>query len=172
MISRARRLREHDPTGGEVIASSGSSLPARETFSPALRSARPKADHTSAARSYPRLRTPRSLCQIPIETFGSSPHARGTRHTSRSRLSCLGVIPACAGNIRSRPHGSGAGRAHPRVRGEHQLPPAASVPAPDHLRGRPNGALPDASPPTPHGAPASARSPTPSRGRSPAPAQQ
>ena len=51
---------------------------------------------------------------------GSSPRVRGTPAPRRRLHNRGGIIPACAGNTRSRPRTPAAVRDHPRVCGEHQ----------------------------------------------------
>ena len=55
---------------------------------------------------------------------GSSPRARGTCHRHRGNPGGVWLIPAGAGNIRTRCTRSGTRRAHPRGRGEHFGPTA------------------------------------------------
>ena len=54
---------------------------------------------------------------------GSSPRARGTSCSNRTRPPAQGLIPAGAGNMRCRSWMTGGAEAHPRGRGEHDLPP-------------------------------------------------
>ncbi len=50
---------------------------------------------------------------------GSSPQARGTRLPRRGACTCVGLIPAGAGNTATPTKGHSLTRAHPRRRGEH-----------------------------------------------------
>ena len=50
---------------------------------------------------------------------GSSPRARGTPHGDVQRLSCVRIIPACAGNTQDGGIKGVGNSDHPRVRGEH-----------------------------------------------------
>ncbi len=50
---------------------------------------------------------------------GSSPHARGTRHSRRRGAHPRRFIPACAGNTQAYSPSATASTVHPRMRGEH-----------------------------------------------------
>ena len=59
-------------------------------------------------------------------SFGSSPHARGTRGHFNAALVAKRFIPACAGNTRRLSGATATISVHPRMRGEHHAPlPAA-----------------------------------------------
>ena len=51
---------------------------------------------------------------------GSSPRMRGTLMSILSSISCVGIIPAYAGNTRRQTRTGGQVEDHPRVCGEHQ----------------------------------------------------
>ena len=53
------------------------------------------------------------------ETYGSSPHARGTHHRIRFRRNRRRFIPACAGNTLVPVLVPARVAVHPRMRGEH-----------------------------------------------------
>ena len=75
---------------------------------------------------------------------GSSPLARGTQVMTSGVPSFLGLIPARAGNTLVILHGSGAGGAHPRSRGEHCAIRMTSTPRPGSsplARGTPIGII-------------------------------
>ena len=55
---------------------------------------------------------------------GSSPRVRGTLPLKSVAFARLGIIPACAGNTRTRSCSDGLTRDHPRVCGEHRCSPA------------------------------------------------
>ena len=66
------------------------------------------------------MRGEHSCIRIVIRSImGSSPHARGTRARGISRVEYLGIIPACAGNTRTKILQTVHTRDHPRMRGEH-----------------------------------------------------
>ena len=73
-------------------------------------------------RDHPRMRG-----EHPCNDFlaalqgGSSPHARGTHVYFVAVKNRRGIIPACAGNTRSRANCTCSCRDHPRMRGEHSL---------------------------------------------------
>ena len=52
-------------------------------------------------------------------SMGSSPQVRGTSQCCRCEATPTGLIPACAGNMRSGDAGVGGDQAHPRRCGEH-----------------------------------------------------
>ena len=57
---------------------------------------------------------------------GSSPHTRGARRRRRTTGISQRIIPAYAGSTPACPSPSGAGRDHPRIRGEHGMRGAAA----------------------------------------------
>ena len=61
---------------------------------------------------------------------GSSPRVRGTRFPVSLMLSWVGIIPACAGNTRTRPGWRRQAGDHPRVCGEHAKLPASMLALP------------------------------------------
>ena len=80
----------------------------------------PYAGHTirSSRRVYPRVCGGAALgFTTPPAADGLSPRVRGSPHHATNRSSCLGSIPACAGEPRGRDLRSGARRVYPRVCG-------------------------------------------------------
>ena len=70
--------------------------------------------------------------------LGSSPHTRGALSRRILDVQELGIIPAYAGSTRPTPTASSPRRDHPRIRGEHSTPFAAScavVGSSPHTRG-------------------------------------
>ncbi len=51
---------------------------------------------------------------------GSSPHVRGAQQSETRWVSCMGIIPACAGSTRETRIPARANRDHPRMCGEHE----------------------------------------------------
>ena len=88
---------------------------------------------------HPRIRgehTIFNLLLMPI--WGSSPHTRGARGRACHRHHLLGIIPAYAGSTCQAPEPRSCSRDHPRIRGEHWMPLAAScavVGSSPHTRG-------------------------------------
>ena len=80
-----------------------------------------------------------------LNTTGSSPRLRGTRHAIGRASARLWIIPASAGNTRQSGRNAGSAADHPRVCGEHVIRPNAvniidgSSP---RLRGTPSGTPP------------------------------
>ena len=71
-------------------------------------------------QDHPRLRGEHcKRCLRPFLMGGSSPLARGTLQKVPGSRREVGIIPACAGNTRSRTHPWTSSRDHPRLRGEH-----------------------------------------------------
>ena len=71
---------------------------------------------------------------------GSSPHVRGTRDVERHGREATGIIPACAGNTRTANRSNCPPWDHPRMCGEHILPPLVCVSisgSSPHVRGTP-----------------------------------
>ena len=74
----------------------------------------------SCSGDHPRMRGEHVTLQPRyVAKRGSSPHARGTRFADSRRFGIHGIIPACAGNTRSRNWLTCSARDHPRMRGEH-----------------------------------------------------
>jgi len=94
-----------------------------------------RGDHPRVRGEHPRS-TPGAWC-----CGGSSPRARGALGAICSADSPRGIIPACAGSTLVVVFTPGAGRDHPRVRGEH-LFPAAPVPPAEGSSPRARGAPP------------------------------
>ena len=68
---------------------------------------------------HPRMRGERGVFpSSPSPSFGSSPHARGTRSVDYSRICPPRFIPACAGNALTKRCDGLARAVHPRMRGE------------------------------------------------------
>ena len=122
----ARDLK-HARRSGIIPACAGST-----TGSPAARERR--WDH-------PRMRGEHTLCRpCGWLRLGSSPHARGAPHESRTDCKRARIIPACAGSTHAPTNARSARRDHPRMRGEHsrnespgQFAPGSSP----HARGAP-----------------------------------
>ena len=79
-------------------------------------------------------------CETPALTLleGSSPHARRALHAEHRRHAGWGIIPACAGSTQCPSTAAIPARDHPRMRGEHLIPLAAScavVGSSPHARG-------------------------------------
>ena len=74
-----------------------------------------------AGRDHPRMRGEhrRHAILAPL-VLGSSPHARGARTLSSCKVSCEGIIPACAGSTHTTRVKPSHHWDHPRMRGEHQ----------------------------------------------------
>jgi len=106
---------------GEVDAGVGL-IPACAGNTRASRTAPP------CARAHPRVRGEHSN-QVAASgrRGGSSPRARGTPRARPPRHGGRWLIPACAGNTRSRHSRPSWTPAHPRVRGEHRLAPLLQV---------------------------------------------
>ena len=78
--------------------------------------------------AHPRSRGEHEPVDIPLGALrGSSPLARGTPGENGLRGAQVGLIPARAGNTRPAMTARIRPRAHPRSRGEHQLPGAHLV---------------------------------------------
>ena len=96
---------------------------------------------------HPRMRGEHSAQEkFDSTTGGSSPHARGTRTKTDEYAHNAGIIPACAGNTFRIRGERGAGRDHPRMRGEHFvqrfiIPPASG--SSPHARGTLRGRISD-----------------------------
>ncbi len=106
-------------------------------------STRPGGAGPHPSTAHPRMRGEHLVTAVaPLIPLGSSPHARGARAVADVRAVSGGLIPACAGSIRSRTCPPSWRWAHPRVRGEH---PLATCDTPSHAgsspraRGAPNG---------------------------------
>ena len=124
---------EHFGTTDRGESSPGSSPHARGTHTPLLRARRGRgiipacAGNTClpsgvslAARDHPRMRGEHMDTETAFLSYwGSSPHARGTPAEVRRGETGGGIIPACAGNTRSRTASCSLRRDHPRMRGEH-----------------------------------------------------
>ena len=75
---------------------------------------------TCVVRDHPRMRGEHFIIHAHRGSYrGSSPHARGTPVVDAEIVDQLGIIPACAGNTRSRRAVRAWKRDHPRMRGEH-----------------------------------------------------
>jgi len=59
--------------------------------------------------------------------LGSSPHARGARRCYLPVQGAVGLIPACAGSTGRTSAVREGPQAHPRMRGEHHLPPFSNA---------------------------------------------
>ena len=71
-------------------------------------------------RDHPRMRGEHvDTLDDSITLMGSSPHARGARHTRHTPGGRGGIIPACAGSTCGRTASPCCRRDHPRMRGEH-----------------------------------------------------
>ena len=93
----------------------------------------------SRRRDHPRMRGEhtRSFRFCPVAP-GSSPHERGAHDGARESGLKSGIIPACAGSTEHRGLCPALYRDHPRMRGEHLMPLAASwavVGSSPHARG-------------------------------------
>ena len=74
------------------------------------------------------------------ETFGSSPHARGTQGKRNENAPVMGFIPACAGNAPQEETPTSLPTVHPRMRGERRVPfspPPMGYGSSPHARGTP-----------------------------------
>ena len=68
---------------------------------------------------HPRMRGERPPQEMAERTgYGSSPHARGTRHFQKTGRRIRRFIPACAGNAPFECAPANAAAVHPRMRGE------------------------------------------------------
>ena len=78
------------------------------TIKPALMTVHPhtRGEHVSTAENWP-------------STFGSSPHAWGTRRVDRSDDPDIRFIPTRVGNTTSAPCATSSTSVHPHTRGEH-----------------------------------------------------
>ena len=77
--------------------------------------------------NHPRMRGEHFRSKVnPFAASESSPHARGTRTTTRRASLMDRIIPACAGNTQTCALVWHAYANHPRMRGEHAMPPATS----------------------------------------------
>ena len=76
-------------------------------------------------RDHPRMRGEHAVSAVTcVTSWGSSPHARGTRQFDHREKGTPGIIPACAGNTMIIMCRVQINRDHPRMRGEHHsLPP-------------------------------------------------
>ena len=84
--------------------------------------------HHAATRAHPRSRGEHAFRRGSKPPGpGSSPLARGTRPFHREGRAGSGLIPARAGNTKTKRRIRGAARAHPRSRGEHILPEGRMV---------------------------------------------
>ena len=63
---------------------------------------------------------------VPLEPEGSSPRVRGTHYVFSDIGGKVGIIPACAGNTDYIVYIQAVDGDHPRVCGEHSLPPGDS----------------------------------------------
>ena len=76
----------------------------------------------STSRAHPRRRGEHLSCApISVPSSGSSPQARGARVLRPGDEAQAGLIPAGAGSTPAAASAAGAGRAHPRRRGEHAV---------------------------------------------------
>ena len=95
----------------------------------------------SAGRDHPRIRGEHSSPPTPTRrAAGSSPHTRGARRGTGQRLRRRRIIPAYAGSTGSAAPPRAESRDHPRIRGEHRLPPAGGrlvAGSSPHTRGAP-----------------------------------
>ena len=94
---------------------------------------------------HPRIRGEHLMVSPPFFILrGSSPHTRGAPRRRPARLRRPGIIPAYAGSTGQATRASGAGKDHPRIRGEHSPSPTSpSAPAGSspHTRGALSGGL-------------------------------
>ena len=111
---------EHAALAGLMALAAGSSPLARGTTLTGARL-------TDKCRAHPRSRGEHDGVEYEVELVGgSSPLARGTpRHLHRDCRS-NGLIPARAGNTKTRPETKYTMRAHPRSRGEHWISASSS----------------------------------------------
>ena len=87
-------------------------------------STRPLAIGALARWDHPRVRGEHSpACAAGGRGWGSSPRARGALPGVHPGLVGRGIIPACAGSTTVSTANPRRSRDHPRVRGEHELPP-------------------------------------------------
>ena len=74
----------------------------------------------SARRDHPRIRGEHTTAGgSPRISLGSSPHTRGALGVYDGIVEFTGIIPAYAGSTSPKGEKVGAGRDHPRIRGEH-----------------------------------------------------
>ena len=75
---------------------------------------------TGRARDHPRMRGEHVVPVVAgYNLMGSSPHARGARHSGIHFDTKQGIIPACAGSTSCPTSAWTSSRDHPRMRGEH-----------------------------------------------------
>ena len=102
----------------------------------------PSLASTSARRDHPRIRGEHAdIIIFRSIAAGSSPHTRGARLRQARPPGIERIIPAYAGSTPGCPSPSGAGRDHPRIRGEHPLPhsrPHGRPGSSPHTRGAPH----------------------------------
>ena len=95
--------------------------------------------HRGSYRDHPRMRGEHWRRRRPSpSTWGSSPHARGTRECGVQLAHGPGIIPACAGNTKKVNAVALSTGDHPRMRGEHTfllLPVVTSPGSSPHARG-------------------------------------
>mgnify|MGYP000862786593 CR=1 FL=1 len=96
-----------------------------------------------ASPDHPRIRGEHSLLSHKFNPqIGSSPHTRGAQPPGASGGVDAGIIPAYAGSTSPKREKVGAGRDHPRIRGEHprlSLPRGMCPGSSPHTRGAPIG---------------------------------
>ena len=92
---------------------------------------------------HPRIRGEHGAAQDACDGGeGSSPHTRGAHRLALHELALERIIPAYAGSTPAGPPRAGAGKDHPRIRGEHQFNFACDtqlVGSSPHTRGAPPG---------------------------------
>ena len=74
-------------------------------------------------------------------SMGSSPHVRGAHLFGFIRDHGAGIIPACAGSTSTKSSDSSDSRDHPRMCGEHDMPPfdvGVAEGSSPHVRGAPD----------------------------------
>ena len=85
-------------------------------------------DAIHQTRDHPRIRGEHSIWRRhDVDRLGSSPHTRGARPAGRRRRQGRRIIPAYAGSTRRRGCRRRRRADHPRIRGEHVVPPMEST---------------------------------------------
>ena len=165
---RARGRRDHPRIRGEhscrqveLADRAGSSPHTRGAHPPTTRRARSEriipayAGSTRSSRfgvescrDHPRIRGEHRETSLHVRlTIGSSPHTRGAPRLGKPHDNHSRIIPAYAGSTSPATTGAEPSQDHPRIRGEHGVPPPLRL-------------LPGGSSPHTRGAPGSGTSPT------------